>query len=249
MSMSSLVQPQRVSGVDYAIVYDGVRLDPPTLQLFDPQWPPLCAQKVSQGGRSAAWFVNGEFGAGVLRHYHRGGLVARLSTDRYFWTGSNATRSMAEFRTLCEMHGKGLPVPRPLAAMYARSGLVYRAAILIERIPESRTLAQLVAAGGTHVSPNIAITVAETIFRMHQAGVWHADLNATNILLDAADRPWLIDFDKARHGPVSPPGRIQNMRRLRRSLGKLAPEYGDVWWKDINDAYVTLASGKNGPIA
>src|SRR5690606_26981170 len=89
------------------------------------------------------------------------------------------------------MHEAGLPVPRPLAAAYWRKGLAYRAAILIERIDGVTPLA-------VHWSSIGPAAVAEAIFAMHEAGVWHADLNAYNILLDAQGQAWLIDFDKGR---------------------------------------------------
>src|SRR3546814_7124794 len=63
--------------------------------LFDPNSAQLGAVAVAQGGRQAAWFVQGEFGRGVLRRYRRGGLMAKVSVDRYVWGGVGATRSFA----------------------------------------------------------------------------------------------------------------------------------------------------------
>jgi 3-deoxy-D-manno-octulosonic acid kinase len=60
------------------------------------------------------------------------------------------------------------------------------------------------------------------IRRMHEAGIYHADLNANNILLDEHDHFHLIDFDKARRLPASSSRLKNNVRRLRRSLLKIA---------------------------
>src|SRR5690606_19477416 len=152
---------------------------------------------VEHGGRQAAWFVSGDFGAGVLRHYKRGGLMARISTRHYVWAGADATRSYAEFDLLHFMHDAGLPVPRPIAAAYWRRGLLYRAAIMVERLPGVQALARILDEGHQK-------SVAEALFAVHEAGVWHADLNAYNVLVDATGKAWLIDFDKGRrHGVLS----------------------------------------------
>jgi tRNA A-37 threonylcarbamoyl transferase component Bud32 len=63
---------------------------------------------------------------------------------------------------------------------------------------------------------------------MHNAGIAHADLNLTNILVRAdGDSPMvlLIDFDRARvfSASLSSRERERNLRRLRRSLNKLDP--------------------------
>lgn len=227
------------SGMDFlsyasgGLCFDPQRVGSPSQKLFEPDNPSLGAVPVQVGGRQSAWFVSGDFGPAVLRHYRRGGLVARFSHDRYLWTGASATRPFAEFRILQFLHDKGLKVPAPLAGAYWRSGPFYRAAILIERIPNVRTLAQALEAPQA---------VAQAIFAMHQAGVWHADLNAFNVLLDEAGRAWLIDFDRARHRVMNAKLRQSNLLRLRRSMIKVAGEKGLACWAQISHAYEQLAA-------
>jgi len=214
-----------------AMLWDATRLG----EVGRPQWlDPTAygaqARPVQAGGRQAAWLIDGDGWQGVLRGYRRGGLVARVSRDRYVWQGEDATRSFREFRLLASLHGQGLRVPAPLAACYWRSGLLYRAAILVERIPEVRTLAQAPEASANEVGAAIAA--------MHRAGVWHADLNAYNILLDAAGRAWLIDFDRGTEGGLAERARLGNLQRLRRSLHKVAGAAdGERRWRDIDAAY------------
>lgn len=215
--------------------------------LIDGQ-PPAGAQPVSSGGRQAAWYVSGRFGDAVLRQYRRGGLVARLVRQTYLWQGADNTRGFAELRVMAALHARGLPVPRPLAAAYRRkAGLFYEAAILTQRIPDVRTLAQVLthasrAADATPQGEGVPARVAAAIVAMHDAGVWHADLNAHNILLDAAGQVWLIDFDRARdHGtPLAPALRVANMQRLRRSLEKVAGAAGVALWRESDRAYAGL---------
>ncbi len=218
-----------------AMRYDARLIKSPGAWLFDSADGRLGACPVSEGGRQAAWFVEGEFGPAVLRRYRRGGLVARLSTDRYVWTGEQDTRSFAEFDLLHFMHRQGLPVPRPLAAAYWRKGAGYSAAILLQRLAGTRPLAHLL----DDARPP---EVAAAVFAMHEAGVWHADLNAYNILLDEQGKAWLIDFDKGRLRPMlSAERRRGNLLRLRRSLVKVAEQKGMLWWEDLNRAYGLLS--------
>lgn len=216
-----------------AMCFDPRRVSAPSEALFDPANPSLGAAPVQVGGRRSAWFVSGEFGPALLRHYRRGGLVARISRDRYLWTGASATRSFAEFRVLRYLHERGVPVPAPLAGAYWRTGPVYRAAILIERIPGVRTLAEALEAPQA---------VARAIFALHEAGVWHADLNAYNILLDEAGQAWLIDFDRARRRAMSARLRRSNLLRLRRSMHKVAGERGVDCWTRILRAYESMSA-------
>jgi 3-deoxy-D-manno-octulosonic acid kinase len=198
-----------------SIVFDPARLRQATRALFDPASHGDAARPVQgRGGRGAAWFVDGEFGAGVLRHYRRGGWAARASRDGYLWQGEARVRSFAEFRLLRRLQAFGLPVPAPIAAFYLRRGWRYRAAILVERIPGARSMASAVTAGA---APWGAIGAA--IAACHRHGAHHADLNANNILLDREDRPWLIDWDRGRIEAAGAwQGRV--LDRLQRSLAK-----------------------------
>src|SRR4029077_7872793 len=43
-------------------------------------------------GRATAHFINSADKRYVLRHYHRGGLMAHISRDRYSWRSEESTR-------------------------------------------------------------------------------------------------------------------------------------------------------------
>lgn len=187
---------------------------------FDPASTDLAAQPVQSGGRGSAWFVHGPFGDGVLRHYRRGGAMARLSQDRYLWGGEERVRSVAELRLLDALQARGLPVPAPIAAAWWRDGATYRAAILITKIPDAHTFASEIAAGRGNESG--WRDAGAMIARFHAAGLEHGDLNAHNILFDAAPKSWLIDFDKSRlHAKPDRRRAEDNMARLERSIRKV----------------------------
>jgi 3-deoxy-D-manno-octulosonic acid kinase len=58
----------RDAGGEGSIVFDPTRVRQATPSLFDPHAYGEAARAVhGRGGRGAAWFVEGEFGAGVLR--------------------------------------------------------------------------------------------------------------------------------------------------------------------------------------
>ena len=100
---------------------------------------------MGDGGRGGAWFLQTGEGDAFLRHYLRGGMAARLTRDSHLWRGINRVRSFAEFRLMRVLREKKLPVPMPFAAWYRREGLKYRAAILMQRLPDVQSLALLAA--------------------------------------------------------------------------------------------------------
>ena len=206
------------SGGYGAILFDARQVQQATPDWFDPAWWGERARPVADGGRGAAWFVDGPFGAGVLRHYLRGGMAAHFSRDAYWWHGADRTRSFAEFRLARELHALGLPVPRPLAACYWRDGLRYRAAILVERLPDVTSFGALAARQGDGAPWE---STGRLLARFHRAGLDHADLNADNILFDAFGKGSLIDFDKSSLRIPATGWREANLARLRRSLLKL----------------------------
>ncbi|MBE1161276.1 3-deoxy-D-manno-octulosonic acid kinase [Dyella acidiphila] len=186
---------------------------------FDPgYWRERAALSVRGGGRGGVAVIATPAGECVLRHYRRGGMVARLLGDRYLWTGADSTRSFAEFRLLQAMYKLGLPVPQAVAARYQRRGLHYRADLITQRIPAAQTLAERVVE--RLLDAELAQEVGALVARFHRAGVCHADLNAHNVLV-APDALYLLDFDRGRMRAPEQGWRIANLQRLRRSLFKL----------------------------
>lgn len=215
--MKAQIQPTP----DGAIVFDAqavaqAAFDP---EWFNPEyWRARSGAQAPAGGRGGAVFIDAPFGQCALRHYHRGGMAARLLGDRYLWIGAQRTRSFAEFRLLMELREHGLPAPAPIAARYRRCGTHYRADLITRRIEQALTLAECLAARDADAA--MAARVGATIARFHTAGACHADLNAHNVLLRGTE-VWLIDFDR---GELRTPARAwqqANLARLQRSLYKL----------------------------
>jgi len=179
-----------------------------------------------------------------LRHYHRGGLMARLSSDRYLWSGAKRTRAFREFNLLAQLANARLPVAAPVAARYVREGCTYRADLLTRRVAPARTVAERLRDGS--VDPVLARRVGQTVARFHSARVWHADLNAHNILVKEDATPvdesvFLIDFDRGRLRKPRLAWQQSNLKRLRRSLDKLGarrlPDFDARFWHPLLAAY------------
>lgn len=212
---------------DGAILYDPALIAAPTAADFEPQQLAASGRLCGQAsGRGATLFIVARGATDdrwALRHFRRGGLMARVTADRYLWAGEAATRGFAEARLLARLVARALPVPVPVAARYARSGWSYRADLITVLIPGTHTLSALCTRDeplDDRRAGSIGRAAGQAIRRLHDAGVWHADLNAHNVLVDAGGRAWIIDFDRARERP---PGAwaADNLARLRRSLEKL----------------------------
>lgn len=201
-----------------SILFDSTQLRQADPRWFDAQAWGDRARPVGDGGRGGAWYIDATHGPCVLRQYLRGGLAAKFSRDRHLWRGVDRVRSFAEFRLLRDLLKQDLPVPRPIAACYVREGPFYRASILMERLLDVRSLADLAAVDG-HSAP--WDETGRLVARFHRAGLDHVDLNAHNLLFDAEGKGWMIDFDRSTLRIPATGWREGNLARLKRSLLKL----------------------------
>jgi 3-deoxy-D-manno-octulosonic acid kinase len=225
------------------IVYDADRVQQPGPELFDPgYWQRVGAVAGQAPGRGSALLLDTPFGAAVLRQYLRGGWPARISRDRYVFTGYERSRPVAEFRMLAALTDRGLPVPEPLAALCERTGLFYGGWLMTRRIPEVAPLAdELPECAGDAA---LWRRTGRVIRRFHDAGVVHADLNARNILLGPGDSVYLVDFDRARLAAGNARAFAGNLMRLKRSLVKFWPAADqrlERCWSDLLAGYGTSA--------
>jgi len=229
-----------------ALLYDAARGETADEQWFDADyWQRTGAIAHETAGRGSVLVVNHGAETWVLRHYHRGGLVARLIDDHYVWLGIDRTRAFREWRLLNRLRQAGLPVPNPIAARFVRTGAIYTADIITTYLPDTRGLSSFLAEG---VAPQHCWTrIGEMLRSFHEHGVDHPDLTAHNILLDARGELFLVDFDNAA---VKPPGRWQQagVARFKRSLRKVALETGTQFdqavWEQFEDAYYRRGIGK-----
>jgi 3-deoxy-D-manno-octulosonic acid kinase len=183
-------------------------------------------------GRGAAYAVETGAGTWVVRHYRRGGAVARLLGDRYARLGE--ARPLRELTASAAARSRGVPTPEVLAAVIYPAGAFYRADLATAYVPDSADLAETTLGPAREDGPGrlqawwAAGSLLRTAF---DAGIEHADLNLRNILITrTADGvgALLLDLDRAivHPGPVSAATRAALLRRLHRSRRKLERALG-----------------------
>jgi len=208
------------------------------------QWQKIGGVALETSGRGAVLIVKHEAQTWVVRHYHRGGFVARFIEDHYLWLGLEQSRSFCEWRLLRRLRDAGLPVPNPIAAHVYRTGPIYTADIITTYLPDTRKLSAFIADG--EVPAHCWREIGRMVKAVHAHGVDHPDLTAHNILLDTRGALFLVDFDNAR---VKPDGRWQRLgvERLQRSLRKVALETGTEFdpaaWAEIEAGYAEARAG------
>lgn len=224
------------------VVFDGAWTPLLSHAWFEPRyWRQRQAVRPIPGGRGGVLLVDTPVGEAVLRHYRRGGSVARMLGDRFLWTGQQRVRSVSEFRLLQQLFDLGLPVPRPVGGTWTRAGLYYRADLMTLRVTGAANLSAVLER--VRDQRAVAADIGTCLGRFHAHGVFHADLNAHNIMLAEDGTVTVIDFDRGRI--LKPERRWQqaNLGRLYRSLVKVAGVDGEPpawladWWQALTTAH------------
>ncbi len=195
------------------------------LSLFESN--PATGAPHNDNGRGTVYFRSLKSHSGsipvVVKQYRRGGMVRHLNKNLYWHSHYSQSRVWLEFKLLVKMTTMGLPVPMPVAGRVKRRFLQwYEASLITQEIEQSITFADsLKQRLGNADDQTLWNNVGATIKRFHTANIYHADLNASNILVTETDHIYLIDFDKGRYLPDSKTDwKKSNLERLQRSLLK-----------------------------
>lgn len=190
-------------------------------------------------GRGSSWYVGEQHADLALRHFRRGGALAPLLKNRYWFSSYKSTRSFAEFTLLKSLFEQGLAVPQPCAAWVDRRGMFYRAGLITRRIERSRSWSAVLESEEGQSNQSLWQSVGRSVASLHNASVFHADLNAHNVLVDDQQQVYIIDFDKSAIRPEAPYALRANLQRLRRSLDKEVQSVVvvDRGWRWLEGAY------------
>ena len=207
--------------------------------LSETYWQEADAITGSAQGRGTTWFVryknikSKQSKHWVLRHYYRGGLIGKVIHDSYLFTSQRKTRAAQEFALLAHMQTLALPAPKPIAYRVTRQGLFYQADLLSSRIENAQDLVAILSK--QTISSSLWKKIGRTIKRFHDHNIYHHDLNAHNILIDADENVFLIDFDR---GEIRTSNQSQwqksNMARLQRSFLKEEKQLPKFYWTQEN---------------
>jgi 3-deoxy-D-manno-octulosonic acid kinase len=210
---------------------------------FDAQyWLDKAAAEPVEAGRGGAVKIQMPGQYAILRPYKRGGLVRKLVSNQYFWLGLHRTRCWKEWAILNHARDIGLPVAEPIAVCAVKTSLIsYRAAIITRYLDNTETLASRIAVKA--LPKKLWHRLGVVLKQLHAARIRHADLNATNILIDDQDQFYIIDFDKARIMRRLDDWQWRPLYRLQRSLDKIDKRdslyYRSSDWQALMDGYQT----------
>ena len=210
------------------ILYDAGIIAEPTPQLFKSDYhtnqssrqnksKPSAEQQGGIGRAPVIYFSQADKSF-VLKHYYRGGAVASILKDRYLGFSVIKSRAFREYRLLKKMKALGLPVPVAVAAHVDKSLFWYRADLITEELKQVETLSDVLSS--RVLDDSGWQKIGRCIKQFHQHGIYHADLNARNILLTENLDIYLIDFDNSYIRLGSDTWKTANLLRLKRSLLK-----------------------------
>jgi len=229
------------------ILYDTGIIAEPTVALFDRNYHTNqhTRQKKSMPqaeggiGRAKVVYFPYEGKTFVLKHYYRGGAVASVLKDQYLGFNVEKSRAFKEWRLLKKMHELALPVPKAVAAHVERDSFFYRADLITVKIEDTKTLADVLIEKA--MAAEQWCKIGECIKRFHDHDIYHADLNARNILLSDTGDVYLIDFDNSYLRADSVKWKMANLARLKRSLLKF--KKNTAGFRFDEDNWTALLSG------
>ena len=171
-------------------------------------WPSIEEASIPHpGGRGGVRDLPGGL---VLRRCRRGGALGGLLGDRHL----SPKTAWDEMRISERLMKEGVGVAEVVGVRAERRGFGWSLDVVTRRIEDAVPLRDLLPRAP-------AAGVARAVRRMHDSGLWHADLNLQNILVTGDGGIRIIDLSGSRvKRPLPMSARLDNIARLYRSLVK-----------------------------
>jgi 3-deoxy-D-manno-octulosonic acid kinase len=155
--------------------------------------------------------------------------MAMHMADRYFRVGR--LRPWRELAAATSARARGIPTPAVVCAIAYVESRHYTADLVTEVVPDSATLADTLLANDGTRGWLVAMARAGALIRqLAEAGVFHVDLNARNVLLQTTPEQtaFVVDLDRARILKRPSASTADRMRaRLIRSILKIGTPTGE----------------------
>ena len=164
----------------------------------------------------------------VVRHFQRGGKIQKFIADLYF----GASRPLKELWIGFRAKEKGIPIAEIVAACHTKVFWKFHRGDLVTReIKGGKDLATYLNELGRPLGKEeilekrkVIHVVGKLVRTMHDAGIFHGDLNLKNIILQTTDpqiKSYLLDFDKSfLRAHLKENLKTRNLLRLNRSAEK-----------------------------
>jgi len=164
----------------------------------------------------------------VIKHYEHGGFFRKITRDIFLGN----LRPFRELAILEAASQKGILVPEVLAARVDRIfGPLYKGEVAYKKVPDSANLLEYLERLNERplkekisYKREIINSLAEAIKKMHSSGIYHADLNVKNVLIQNIGkeiRVYLVDFDRSKiKENLTLRERLKNLARFNRSCQK-----------------------------
>ena len=135
-------------------------------------------------GRGEVLISQGPRGALAIRRYRHGGLLRRLTGDLFFF----GNRPLQELVVTEEARSAGVPTLKILAAIRQRGWWGwYRGYLITEYLPATLDLIHYLDRQQVGTRRKAVIEkAAEAVRKIHERGVYHADLHLKNFLVEEA---------------------------------------------------------------
>ncbi|MBL8896757.1 MAG: hypothetical protein JNM84_03985 [Planctomycetes bacterium] len=161
----------------------------------------------------------------VVRRFLPGGLFRFLRPSSF----ATPERPFREVELYVHLRARGFPTLEPLAAVARKRGARWILHLVTRELEGARELLALLLPEAISAAERRALLVAagRSVRRLHDAGVWHADLHLKNLLCCRGE-VYVIDLDRSRREvELSRGARSHNLERLLRFARRhLEPRLG-----------------------